>query len=32
MLAPLIQWYDKKSIRFKNERLTEILQAVGCHI
>ena len=28
MLATLIQRYDKKSFHFKNERLTEILQAV----
>ena len=33
MLATLIQWYDKKkSFHFKNERLTEILQAVRCQI
>ena len=32
MLATLIQKYDKKSFHFKNERLTEILQAVSCHI
>ena len=32
MLATLIQRYDKKSFHFKNERLTEILQAVMCHI
>ena len=31
MLALLIQRYDKKSFHFKNERLTEILQAVRCH-
>ena len=28
MLATLIQRYDKKSFQFKNERQTEILQAV----
>ena len=28
----LIQRYDKKSFHFKYERLTEILQAVRCHI
>ena len=28
MLATLIQRYDKKSFHFKNERLTEILQAI----
>ena len=28
MLVTLIQRYDKKSFHFKNERLTEILQAV----
>ena len=32
MLPTLIQRYDKKSFHFKNERLTEILQAVRCHI
>ena len=33
MLATLIQRYDeKKSFHFKNERQTEILQAVRCHI
>ena len=32
MLATLIQRYDKKSFYFKNEILTEILQAVKCHI
>ena len=36
MLATLIQRYDKKSflvlIQSKYETLTEILQAVGCHI
>ena len=32
MLASVIQRYDKKSIQFKNERLTEILQAVRCDI
>ena len=32
MLATLIQRYDKKLFHFKNERLTEILQAVRCHI
>ena len=32
MLVTLIQRYDKKSFHFKNERLTEILQAVRCHI
>ena len=38
MLATLIQRYDKKCknisvlIRFKNERLTETLQTVTCHI
>ena len=32
MLATLIQRYNKKSFHFKNERLTEILQAVRCHI
>ena len=32
MLATLIQRYDKKSFHFKNERLTEILQAVRCPI
>ena len=32
MLAILIQRYDKKSFHLKNERLTEILQAVRCHI
>ena len=31
MLPTLIQRYDKKSFHFKNERLTEILQAVRCH-
>ena len=32
ILATLIQSYDNKSFHFKNERrLTEILQAVGCH-
>ena len=36
MLATLIQRYDKKIIsfliQFKNNRLTEILLAVSCHI
>ena len=33
MLQTLIQRHDKKkSFHFKNERLTEILQAVRCHI
>ena len=32
MLATIIKRYDKKSFHFKNERLTEILQAVRCHI
>ena len=32
MLARLIRRYDKKSFHFKNERLTEILQAARCHI
>ena len=32
MLATLIQKYNKKSFHFKNERLTEILQAVRCQI
>ena len=32
MLATLIQRYDKKSFHFKDKRLTEILQAVRCHI
>ena len=32
MLATLIQRSDKKSFHFKNERLTEILQAVRCHL
>ena len=32
MLATLIQWYHKKSFHFKKEKLTEILQAVRCHI
>ena len=32
MLATLIQRSDKKSFHFKNKRLTEILQAVRCHI
>ena len=32
MLATLIQRYDKKSFHFKNERLTDILPAVRCHI
>ena len=36
MLATLIQRYGKKIIlcliQFKNERLTEILQAFRCHI
>ena len=36
MLPTLIQRYDKKIIsfliQFKNERLTEILKAVRCHI
>ena len=32
MLATLIQRYDKKLFHFKYERLTEILQAVRCHI
>ena len=31
MLATLIQRYDKKSFHFKNERLTEILQAATFH-
>ena len=31
-MATLIQKYSKKSFHFKNERLTEILQAVRCHI
>ena len=30
MLPTLIQRYDKKSFKFKNERLTEILQAISC--
>ena len=30
MLVTLIQKYDEKSFRFKNERLNEILQAVRC--
>ena len=32
MLATLIQRYDKNSFHFKNERLTEILQADKCRI
>ena len=32
MLASLIQGYDKKTFHFKNEKLTEILQAVRYHI
>ena len=32
MVATLIQRYDKKSLHFKNERLTEILQSVRCQI
>ena len=32
MLATLIERYDKKSFHFKSKRLTEILQAVRCHI
>ena len=32
MLPTLIQRYDKQSFHFKNDRLTEILQAVRCHI
>ena len=32
ILATLIQRYDKNSFHFKNERLTETLQAVRCHI
>ena len=32
MLAPLIQRYGKKLFHFRNERLTEILQAVRCNI
>ena len=32
MLAISILRYDKKSYYFKRERLTEILQAVRCHI
>ena len=32
MLATLIQRYDKESFHFKNERLTEILQAFRCDI
>ena len=32
MLATLIQIYNKKKFHFKNERQTEILQAVRCHI
>ena len=36
MLPTLIQRYDKKNIPFfiqlKNKRLTELLQAVRCHI
>ena len=32
MLATLNQRYDKKSFHFKNERQTEISQAVRCHI
>ena len=32
MLATLTQRYDKKSFHFKNERRTEILQAVRCHM
>ena len=37
MLPTLIKRYDKKKkntflIQFKNQRLTEILQAVRCHI
>ena len=32
MLATLMQRYDRKSFHFKNVRLTEILQAVRCHI
>ena len=30
-LATLIQRYNEKSCRFKNERLAEILQAVRSH-
>ena len=32
MLATLIQRYDNKSLHFKNDTLTEILQAARCHI
>ena len=32
MLPTLIQRYDKKAFHFKNKRLTEVLQAVRCHI
>ena len=32
MMATLIQRYDKESFHFKNERLTEILLDIRCHI
>ena len=32
MMATIIQRYDKESFHFKNERLTEILLAIRCHI